>query len=360
MSTTTHLAALSQLTAPPGREGEVRDYLTQHMQSLAAIRQVSRDPMGNLIGERPGKGPLKIMLAPHMDEVGFIVYHVNDDGFLKLEALGSWDKHILPGMTVLLMGKQKVRGIFGMKPPHLLKGREQAPELSDLWLDTGYTKAELEELGITVGSCAVPDSRFEVVGKRVMGKALDNRVGCAVLLGVLEQLGDKPLDAHLYPVATCQEEVGARGGQVAARRIGPHLAIILEGTVASDVPGVAKDESPTIMGEGPALTVLDRGMVANWDLLQLARQVADERRLPYQLRRPRAVGGTDAGTIHLTDRGVPSVVISVPCRYIHSPAAILQIDDFEGAVHLTTALVESLTPERLAAHGLGMLLEDGR
>jgi endoglucanase len=280
-----------------------------------------------------------------MDEVGLMVVDHNDNGFLKVRAVGGIDPRLLPGTSVTV-GPERIPGVIGIKPIHLIQSDEmdKVPKIEDLAIDVGAkSKDEAQKLA-PLGTYATFATRFRELGSTVAGKAFDDRVGCAVLVELLQ--GDRFV-FDIHAAFTVQEEVALRGARVAAFAIDPDCAFALEGTVADDIPK-EKDVSPTTeLGKGPAITVMDRSFIADRRLVRLLIGTAEELDIPYQIKQP-GVGGTDAGAIHLTHDGVPSATVAVPSRYIHSPVAILSLEDFNNTVRLMRESLSRLTRETLA------------
>jgi len=331
------LKELSEANGAPGCEDNVRELIAKFVENY--VEKLSVDRLGNLITVK-GEGRPKVMLAAHMDEVSLMIRHIDDNGFIKFVNLGSVSPHVLLGEEVAIEGsKGVVYGVVGTKPPHL---REPTRELriEDLYIDVGAeSKKDVAELGISVGDFAFFNTKFRVHGKRVMGKAFDDRVGCTVLIEVLREV--ESIKGSLYGVFTVQEEVGTRGAKVAAFSVEPDVAIVLEGTIAADTPDVPAYKAITRLRRGPAIRVMDATMITNRRLLKFVIEVAEELKVPYQLQIS-PTSGTDAGRIHLTKSGVPSIVISVPCRYIHSPRSIAIVDDIEHTVELVKGVVKRI------------------
>jgi len=330
------LKRLSEAGGVSGHEDEVRQIILDIIAGHVDDYRV--DSIGNIIALKKGDGSsdLRVMVAAHMDEVGFMISHVEENGLLHFHKVGGLDDRILPAKVVWI-GDKKVPGVIGFKPAHLTEQneRDQPIKYKQLTIDIGTTsKAEAEKL-VQRGDYATFATEFVELGlagegwQTVRGKAFDDRAGCAVLIELLNT--QYPFD--LYAVFTVQEEVGLRGAQVAAFAVEPDWAFALEGTGANEIP-TPKDVSPsTRLGHGPAITVMDRSFIADKRLVRLLIDTAEELGIPYQIKQP-GIGGTDAGAIHRTREGVPSVTVAVPCRYIHSPAAILNLDDFDHTVQL--------------------------
>ena len=343
------LKALSEAVGVSGDEGGVRSIVIDAVREH--VDEVKVDALGNVLAfkrgtARPESGQrrLRVMLDAHMDEVGLMVVGHDSDGFLRVRAVGGIDPRLLPG-AILRVGSECIPGVIGIKPVHLLeRGEDQkVSKLDDLVVDVGAgSKDEAKKLA-PVGTYAAFATQFREMGPTVSGKAFDDRAGCAVLVELLQ--GER-FGFDLHAAFTVQEEVGLRGARVAAYALNPDCAFALEGTIADDIPK-DKDASPTTeLGKGPAITVMDRSFVADRRLVQLLTSTAQELGIPYQFKQP-GIGGTDAGAIHLAREGVPSATVAVPCRYIHSPVALLSLDDFENTVRL---MREALS--RIAWHTL--------
>jgi len=341
------LQKLSDAFGVSGFEGEVRGLIQGLIEPY--VDEVRVDPLGNLIATKRGKSPFKLMLDAHMDEIGLMVSYIEKEGYLRFAALGGWDERIIPAQAVTIQTRkgEKLRGVIGSAPPHILKKeeRERPFKLEELFIDIGAgSREEVEGRGIRIGDPAVIDYPFERLNELyVRGKALDDRVGCAVLIRVLEGLKDEEPAFTLVCNFAVGEEVGLRGARTAAYRIEPDLAIALEGTIGADTPGIAEHKRPVVLGRGPALTVADRSIIVDRGLLEALEQAAEENTIPYQYKLP-IYGGTDAGEIHLSRGGVRAAVVSVPCRYIHSPHTVMRLDDFTNTVRLIEAFLRGYKP----------------
>jgi putative aminopeptidase FrvX len=330
------LKKLSEAVGVSGHEDEVRQVVVDVIADRVDEYRV--DSMGNVIALKKGDGSsdLKVMVAAHMDEVGFMISQIEDSGLLRFFKVGGLDDRILPAKVVWI-GDDKVPGVIGIKPVHLMERDEQKKPINykQLTIDIGASsKAEAEKL-VKLGDYATFATEFVELDpdgegwRTVRGKAFDDRAGCAVLVELLAT--QYPFD--LYGVFTVQEEVGLRGARVSAYAVGPNFGFALEGTAANEIP-TKKDVSPsTRLGHGPAITIMDRSFIADQRLVRLLIDTAQELDIPYQIKQP-GIGGTDAGAIHRTKEGVPSATVSVPCRYIHAPAAMLSLDDFDHTVQL--------------------------
>ncbi|MBC7097519.1 M42 family metallopeptidase [Candidatus Bipolaricaulota bacterium] len=334
------LGKLSDAFGVAGFEDEVREVIRDMMSPYVDLCEL--DPLGNLTCSL-GEGE-PVMLDAHMDEVGFMVRWIEDDGFLRLTPLGGWDERILPGHQLVILtreGKKRL-GVIGVAPPHILKEeeRKRVIPLEDLFVDVGArSRAEAEELGIRVGDPATIHYPFrEIRPGYVTGKAFDDRAGCLVAIEAVRALAGERLPYRLVVNFAVCEEGGLRGAKVAAYRIAPRLALALEGTIGADFPGVPPAKQPVRLGQGPAITLADRSIIVSPRLVRFLEETAREEKIPYQYKLP-AFGGTDAGAIHLERGGSLAGVISVPCRYIHSPVSTLLISDLEQTIRLTVAFL---------------------
>jgi putative aminopeptidase FrvX len=337
------LEELSNAFGPSGHEQEVRRVLARALRDQVDNLQI--DALGNLIAFKQGTGPeprLKVMVDAHTDEVGFMVTRIEKNGTLGFRAVGGIDDRLLLAKHVVV-GERRIPGVIMAPPVHLTKPdqRKKVIKIDKLVIDIGASSEDEASSLVQMGDYAAFATRFEALGEGglrvVKGKAFDDRAGCAVAAALAE--GTYAVD--LYLSFDSQEEVGLRGARVAAFRIEPDVAFALEGTVCDDTPK-KEDVSPTTrLGQGPAITIMDRSFVADRRLIQLLTSTAEAHGIPYQFKQP-GVGGTDAGAIHLSRAGVPAAAVSVPCRYIHGPASLLSLDDFDHAVALMRASLQAL------------------
>jgi len=337
------LEKLSNACGVAGREEEVRGLMKELLKPN--VDEVREDKLGNIIGVKKGKKDAPtVMLAAHMDEIGLMVKNITKEGFLQFTKIGGIDDRILVAQKVLVhTDKGPITGVVGSKPPHILKDEERKKviEAEDLFIDVGAKdKQDAQKMGVRVGDVVSFDITFARVGKdSVVGKAFDDRVGCAALIETMRKL--PKVDCTVYAVGTIQEEVGLRGAATAAFQLYPDIGIALDVTIAGDIPGVKEVEAPAKMRAGPALTVADAGLITHPKVLKLFIDSAEENKIPYQLETG-LMGATDAARIALTKEGVLSGVISVPTRYIHSPASLLSLGDVENAVNLAVAAIKNV------------------
>lgn len=319
-----YLKDLSLLNAVSGDEQTVREYIKNALANINC--EIKTDNSGNLIVFKKGaKTPKnKIMLCAHTDEVGFIVRGINSDGFISLSAVGGISDSVVFGRRIRF--KNGVTGVTGGKPRHFLKGDENnQPKLSEIYADIGAVSKEDAEKFINLGDPAYFISEFTEFGNGLIsGKALDDRLGCAIMLDML-------LSESLYDlcfVFTAQEEVGARGGGVAAYNVKPDFAIVLEATTACDIPGVEAEKQVCRLNHGTVVPFMDKSTSYDKELYDLAFETARENNLKCQTK-TQVAGGNDSGTIHKTAGGVRTVCLAAPCRYLHSPNCVISKKDFE-------------------------------
>lgn len=339
------LEELVNASGVSGFEGPVRDLIKRHLES---ITNIEIDNLGSIIVQKEGSDEKpRVMIAGHMDEVGLMVSHIGKDGFIKFQPLGGWWDQVMLAQRVTVMGsKGEVPGVIGSKPPHLLspEERKKVVEMKEMFVDIGASSDEdVKEMGIKPGDPIVVVSSFTRMRKEnmLMGKALDDRVGCAVFIEVIKRLQGVDHPNTVFGVGTVQEEVGLRGAKTSADFISPDVAFAAEVSIAGDTPGVAESEAQARLGKGPSIVVLDGSLIPNTKLRDLAVATAEEHGIPYQFQAG-IRGGTDAGRIHLHGIGVPSLVIGVPTRYIHSHVGVIDHNDFENAVKLLVEIVNKL------------------
>jgi putative aminopeptidase FrvX len=338
------LARLSNAFGPSGLEDEPREILRSELLDYAD--EIKVDSMGNIYFYYNRKdGDPTVLIDAHTDEVGFIATFLDDKGFLKFSNIGGIVPSVMQGQSILLKGKKGyVKGVVGSKPPHVLSDEERKKVVSveELFIDIGVgDREQAEEMGCYVGMMGVFDVKFSELGNGyVRGKAFDDRAGCYVMAEAFKALKDSK--CNVVAVGAVQEEVGLRGTRVAAWKVDPDYALALEGTFAVDVPGVSPENMVTQLKKGPILTIADRGIIVNPKVLQILVDTAEAGRVPYQFKKP-LMGGTDASAIHLVKGGIPTGVVSVPCRYIHAPASIAHIEDLDNSVNLVKAFVNRIS-----------------
>lgn len=342
---------LTETPGAPGHEGPVREVMKKYIAPYAD--EVYTDNLGSLIARQNGSsGGPKIMVAGHLDEVAFMITMITDKGFLRFQPLGGWWEQVMLAQRVtVLTRKGPIEGVIGSTPPHILspEARKKPVDKKNMFIDVGATsKEQAEEFGIRPGDTVVPICPFTVMKNPdlMMAKAWDNRIGCAIAIEVLKQLKGENHPNIVYGVGTVQEEVGLRGAQTSVSAVSPDISFAVDVGIAGDTPGIKKEEAQSVLGGGPQLLLYDASMIPHRGLRDFVVGVADELNIPYQFDTV-AGGGTDAGRMHLHNKGVPSLVVSIATRYIHSHAAILHKDDFLNAVKLLVAVIKRLDQQTL-------------
>ncbi len=330
------LKALCLIDGISGDEGRVREYI---ISKIADKCTFTVDPMGNLLAFKKGsKTPKnKVMLSAHMDEVGFIVTYICDNGFLKFTNVGGIDSRIAVGRSVRI-GENGTNGVIGNKAVHLCHGDEEntAPKLDKLYIDIGAESKEEAEKYVSVGDAVYFISDYVEFGEdKIKAKAIDDRFGCAIMLKMIES--DLEYDTHFAFLV--QEEVGCRGAGAAAFSIRPDYAIVLEATTASDISGVSDENSVCVQGKGAVVSFMDRSTVYNRDLFKGAFALAKRKNIPIQTKTTVA-GGNDAGAIHKACAGIYTIAVSLPCRYIHSGTSVGDKKDMKACYDLAVSLCE--------------------
>jgi endoglucanase len=343
MSLSENLEKLSNACGVTGREEEVRNLMIKLLKPYAD--KIVVDKLENVIAIKKGKkGAPRVMLAAHMDDVGLMVKLISKEGFLQFAKMGGIDDRILLAQKVIVYTEKGVLpGIIGSKPPHIQKEEERKKIMTydELFIDIGAeSREDAAKMGVKVGDAVGFDVKYAEIGKDVaIGKAFDDRIGCAVMVETLKRL--EKTECTICAVGTVQEEVGLRGAATAAFGVDPDVAIALDVTVAGDVPGVREFDTTVKMGKGPTLTVTDSGLITHPKVLRLLFDVAEENKIAYQLETG-LMGSTDAARISLTRQGVPSGTVSIPARYIHSPVGLLSLKDAENSAKLTAAAIQKI------------------
>jgi len=350
-STESLLKELTEAHGVPGHESEVRAVIRRHLEPSGTLEQ---DKIGSLICKQNGASDSpRVMLAGHMDEIGFMVRHVTKEGFLKFLPLGGWFDQVLLGQRVVIKtAKGDVVGVIGAKPPHLLPADERSKvvEKKTMYIDIGATSAEdVEAAGVRMGDPVVPLADFRILAnpKTYLSKAFDDRVGCALVVQALQELQATGHPNTVYGVTTVMEEVGVRGATTSVELVNPDVALILESDIAGDVPGIKEEESSVKLGKGPTVVLFDARMIPNLRLRDLVMDTARQLSLPLQTSAIEG-GATDGAAIHLYKSGVPTIVLGVAARHIHSHSAIIHRDDYDHALKLLTAVVRKLDAATVA------------
>ncbi|GAB4461241.1 MAG: M42 family metallopeptidase [Armatimonadaceae bacterium] len=334
------LKRIAETPGVPSREEKIRQLVLDEMKPLVDDLQV--DAMGSVIGHKKGNGGPRVMLAAHMDEIGFLVRHIDDKGFLRIQPVGGFDPRVLMAQRVYVHGFSGERLLGALqpaaKPVHLLseEERKKSVQIEDLFIDLGMTADQVKEK-VEVGDPVTLARTAERVGGNVMSKTLDNRVSVYVMLEALRMVGQH--DCEILAVATVQEEVGLRGAVTAAYHLQPDIGIAIDVTLAGDFPGNPEQEQVSRIGQGPAIKIMDGSLICHPQLVRHFRDVAEKHDIPYQLEiLPR--GGTDAGGIQRSRGGVPSFTLSIPCRYVHTVNETASVADIDNAVALLARYLE--------------------
>jgi putative aminopeptidase FrvX len=345
------LKMYEELTCAPGISGyeePVRKVMRKYLEPVSD--EIITDNLGSIAGVKVGiEGGPKVMIAGHLDEVGWMVTLITKEGFLKIQPVGGWWSQVMLAQRVkVLTRKGELVGVVGSKPPHILPAEERnkVVQIKDMFIDIGASSdEEAKGWGVRPGDPIVPHCDFTVMPnpKILMNKAWDNRAGCAVAIQTLQLLQGKKHDNVVYAVGNVQEEVGLRGAITMSNRIQPDIGIALDVGIAGDVPGVREQEAQGKLGKGPLILMYDASMIPNQALRNFVADLAEELGIPYQWDAI-AGGGTDAGRMHVFGAGVPSIAIGFATRYIHSHAGLIHRDDMENAAKLCAAVVERLTP----------------
>jgi putative aminopeptidase FrvX len=339
---------LTEACGAPGFEHDVRRIMHEYISETT--EEIIHDNLGGIFGVlRGGENGPKIMVAGHMDEVAFMVTRITDKGFIQFQPLGGWWSQVLLAQRVqIITDKGTIMGVISSIPPHVLPDskKNKPMDSKDMFIDVGAdNKEDAERMGLRPGQPILPVCPFTVMGneKKIMAKAWDNRYGCALAIEMMQAMKNEKHPNIIYGGANVQEEVGLRGAGVAANMIEPDLFFALDASPAGDIPGV-KDGMGKL-GDGLLMRIMDRTMVTLPGLRDFMIDTAEELGIRYQFFV--SPGGTDAGKVHLTGKGVPSAVIGIPARYIHSHAAIIHRDDYEAAKQLLLALLKRIDTKTL-------------
>jgi putative aminopeptidase FrvX len=340
------LEKLSNAHGVSGYEGGVREIIKKEVEPC--VDELRTDNFGNLIAIKKGESP-SVMIAAHMDEIGLMVKYIDDEGFIRFAKVGGWfDQTLVNQRVVLHTKKGMVTGVIGSKPVHVMKteDKKKAIEAKDMFVDVGASsRDEATAMGIEPGVTASLDQKLAALaGDRVTGKAFDDRAGGVVLITVLQSLAKTKLASSVFGVFTVQEEVGLKGARTSAFGLNPDVGLAIDTCIPGDHPGIKKTDSAIEVGKGPALTVMDaagRGVITHPSVLEWLRETAKARGIPYQMDVTES-GTTDASAISLTREGIPSGVISVATRYIHTPVEVLSLKDLALTAELTVEAIKSV------------------
>ncbi len=331
------LKILCDTPGMPGAEDRVKDIVRKEFAKLS--NTIEEDPLGNIIAHIPGKGP-RLVLDAHTDEVGFMVNHIDQRGFLHLIPLGGIDSRVFYGQRLIIWGKKPMVGMVAAIPPHISKtsNNKEAPEVEDCVVDLGLKAENIHDL-VSIGDVVSYNTSFEETEDSIISKAIDDRVGLFV---IIEALKRKPkINCDLYISATVQEEVGLRGARVITPVYEPDFVVALEGTVAMDFPGVPEYKTLANLGKGPEIRLSDRFLVAHRSFSFFIANLAEKNKIPYQITVKKA-GSTNATAMQVTGKGSRATVISVPVRYLHSPSCLAFKSDIEETINLIYHLIGNI------------------
>lgn len=348
------LKSLTDVNGISGHEMQVKSLMKDYLTPVSD--EIVEDRLGGIFGKKNAThGTKSLMISGHLDEIGFIVTQIDEQGYIYFTPIGGWWNQVMLSqkVTITTENGKEIRGIIGSKPPHALspEERKKPVDIKNMYIDIGVgSKEEAKEAGIELGNMITPYSEFESLAndKYLTAKAFDNRYGCALAVDVLQQLKDENIDINLYAGATVQEEVGLRGAKVAANLIKPDLAIAVDVGVAYDVPGMTSEKNEGKLGDGPLAILLDATSIAHDGLRKHIKDVAEHHNIPVQWATTPG-GGKDAGSIHVANEGIPTITIGVPLRYMHSNVSVLNIDDYTNSVRLITEIVRSLNDDSYQA-----------
>lgn len=330
-----NIEKLSDVPGTSGDEGAVREEI---LRQLAGICECTVDPLGNVLAFKKGKAAPKnkLLLSAHMDEVGFIITHVEDSGLLKFAAVGGIDSRVVVGKAVEV-GRERVYGVIGVKATHQAeeKEKENPPKLEELYIDIGAENRAQAEAVAMPGDRAVFFGPFRRLGgDKIMGRAFDDRAGCAMLIALAGQ--ELPFDCHF--AFTVQEETGCTGAVTAAYTVAPDIAVAVETTTASDIAGVSADKVVCKLGAGPVVSFMDRGAIYDRELFRLAMETAKAQGIPVQTKEG-VFGGNESRSLQTAGAGARILAVSLPCRYLHSPSTVLAAGDIGHTVDLLGAFI---------------------
>jgi len=342
MSINTEL--LNKICTTPGTSGfeqRIRAVVLEELKGLTD--EVEMDNMGNIYAIKKGKSDKRVMVGAHMDEIGFIVTHIDDKGFIRFHTLGGFDPKTLTAQRVIIHGKKDLIGVMASKPIHVMTPdeRNKIAKTSDYFIDTGLSAEEVKEL-VEIGNPITREREFIEMGNCVNGKSLDNRLAVFILIETLKKLKGKEIPYDLYGVFTVQEEVGIRGANVSSMRINPDFGFGLDTTIAFDLPGAAEHEMITKLGEGTAIKIMDAATICDYRMVDFMKKTADKHKIKWQPEILTA-GGTDtAGIQRMTEGGSIAGAVSIPTRHLHQVIEMANKDDIQGSIDLLTACITDL------------------
>jgi tetrahedral aminopeptidase len=335
------LKKISETPGAPGFEDKIRELVKSELAPL--VDSLSTDNLGNLIAYKKGSNGKKLMLAAHMDEIGFIISHIDENGFARFHPLGGFDPKTLTAQRVIAHGRKDIVGVMGSKPIHIMSAEERtkAVKIEDFFIDFGMSKDELAHC-ISIGDSVTRERELIEMGSTYNGKSLDNRISVYVLIEALRLLKGQKHSYDIYAVFTTQEEVGLRGAHGATLSIQPDVAIAVDTTIAYDVPGSSPHEQVTKLGAGPAIKIMDSSVIAHRGLVEFMKKTAESKNIGWQPEILPA-GGTDTAVLQkLVKGGAKAGAVSIPTRHIHQVIETVSKRDVEDAIILVAALIEDM------------------
>ncbi len=327
------LSKICEIPGAPGFEQRIREFVIREINPL--VDEVSIDNMGSIIAVKKGRERKKVVIAAHLDEIGFMVTHIDEEGYVRIHPLGGFDPKTLTAQRVLVHGKKDIMGVMGTKPIHLMKPeeRKKAPDIQDYFVDLGLPKSEVEKV-VSVGDPITRERELIEVGECVNSKSIDNRVSVFILIEALRELQSKELPYDVYAVFTVQEEVGIRGAVSAAHRLDPDFGIALDTTIAFDIPGSNPHEVVTKLGKGTAIKIMDSSAISDYRMVRYLKELAEKNNIKWQPEILPA-GGTDTmGIQRYGKHGSIAGAISIPTRHIHSVIEMANKNDIRQSIEL--------------------------
>ena len=327
------LSKICEIPGAPGHEKNVRNFVIEEIKDLVDSYEI--DAMGNVIALKKGESDRRCAIAAHMDEISFIVKHIDDDGFIRFHNLGGFDPKTLTAQRVIVHGRKDIMGVMGCKPIHIMteEERTKAPKLNDYFIDTGYSKEELSK-HVSIGDTITRERALIELGDCINSKSLDNRVSVFMLIETLRALKGKKTACDIYALFTVQEEVGLRGAITASQQVDPHFGIALDVTIANDIPGAQPHEMITHLGKGIGIKIMDGATICDHRMISFMKQTADAEKIPWQAELLTG-GGTDTAALQRSGmHGSIAGAISIPTRYIHQHIEMCHKDDVQGGIDL--------------------------
>ncbi|MEO6189527.1 MAG: M42 family metallopeptidase [Saprospiraceae bacterium] len=334
------LRELCRIPGAPGFETKIRNFIIDTIKN--DVDELNIDALGNIIALKKGASQSKLMFTAHMDEIGFIVQHIDDEGFIRFLPLGGFDPKTLSSQRVIIHGKSDVVGVLGTKPIHLMtpEERAKAPIMKDYFIDTGLPKSELDGL-ISIGDPITRERDLIVMGKCINAKSLDNRISVYSLIQIMKKLKTLPHTSDVYAVFTVQEEIGLRGAKTISNQINPNFAINIDTTIAFDVPGSQAHEIVTKLGSGVGIKIMDGSVVSDYRMTSFLKELADKNNIDWQAELLPA-GGTDAAVVQTGGKGCICGALSIPTRHIHQVIEMVHTHDVEQTIDLSIAAIQNI------------------